>query len=77
MESVFSTSWKRKSAMPRYKLTPEAKADLQNIARKSEQDFGKAQRLKYIQGLRKKAQNLAEKPHHRTTTRRPFSGVEK
>ena len=61
--------------MPQYKLTPEAKADLNNIAAVSEKNFGKAQRLKYIKGLRQKAQQLADKPNLGRSRHELFEGL--
>ena len=48
--------------MNQYKLSREAQRDLHDIAQSSEETFGKAQRLKYVQGLQDKAQQLAARP---------------
>ena len=47
---------------PSYRLTPEAQADLNEIRRYTLQEWGNAQARKYITGLRKTMNLLAEAP---------------
>ena len=61
--------------MAQYKLTPEAKADLEEIAFTSERQFGQAQRLKYIRGLQEKVQQLAARPNIGRNQDKYFEGL--
>ena len=48
--------------MPEYRFTPEARDDLQSIIDYTQEQWGKEQAHKYVDGLEELAAHLAEKP---------------
>ncbi len=48
--------------MSRFRITPRARDDLNNIGRYTERQWGKAQRNAYLKDLEKRFRGLAENP---------------